>query len=829
MDGDTGENGYLNTVSHLGRELKQEGMLVILLRHRWLVVSAVIFSLFIAFLYLLRATPIYTSASRVYVERAGPRIIGDYEGVMTGSNSKSYLYTQAELIKSTPIIGTVADNPQIRQFKTFGGIDNLVGFLKKAIKVSVGRRDDIITVSFDSPYPAEAAQIVNAVVDSYVSYQASRKRSTVSEVLRILQREKVKRDKELSDKFAQLLEFTRSNGLVSVDEGGGHIAFQRLAKLSDALTEAQLATINARADYEAVKSMVKDPDRVKQFAMAQPSPGVRIFVNDEETQLKSQLKEMQVELKSAQSLCTTEHPLIKALRAKIDNIGGELNDTARTFAESYVEVMKQRWITAKQREDELAASFEAQQETARGLAAKAAEYAALKSELRRTEKLCDILDDRIKELNVTEDTGALNISILEVARPADAPSSPQKAKVAMMALLLGLTFGCGLALVREWLDYRLRSAEEVSAILGVPVLGLIPTMSYEQTILTRGQKVVAGCKSLADKLVGLVQAGRSIALGGKAEPPGRSGSKLSSSAGAATLNWAGLKGFAVRLSQKLRFTWQGGISRQESGKTKETRWIPPKADPDTGQLAQRGQKVHLEPKSAVAEAYRTVRTALFFGMPETEAKIILVTSPAPGDGKSTLVSNLGIAMAQAGQKTLILDADFRRPIQHNIFEISGEEGLTNIFAGTHIADEVIRPGPLEGLEVLPAGPEVPNPSEILNSNSFVMGLRTLAQRYDRIIIDSPPVGLVADSQILGAICDVTLLVLRAEKSTRRLALRARDSLVGVGARLVGVVVNDIPQKHGRYGYYGGYGYYGEYYRYGYGREQEKQAKECVAT
>jgi len=216
---------------------------------------------------------------------------------------------------------------------------------------------------------------------------------------------------------------------------------------------------------------------------------------------------------------------------------------------------------------------------------------------------------------------------------------------------------------------------------------------------------------------------------------------------------------------------------------------------------------------------------VFFGIPKDEAKTILITSPAPGDGKSTLTSNLAIAMAQAGQRTLVLDGDLRRPVQHKLFDIDGGKGMSSVLAGKHTVEEAIQPGPVEGLDILCCGPEVPNPSELLNSNAFAVQLKCFSERYDRVIIDSPPVGSVADSQILAAICDIVVLVLRAEKSTRRHSQQARDSLLSVGAHLFGAVVNDVPRKRGRYGYYSGYGRYRghRYHAYGdyYGKREKK--------
>ncbi|MCK4789829.1 MAG: hypothetical protein KAV87_39175, partial [Desulfobacteraceae bacterium] len=256
MDHEALANGSRDLMSEQGHSQPQEGLFqiaLIVLQHRWTILLTTVGFLVVGFAYIMKATPIYTSASRLYVEQSGPKIISEYEGVMT--QSKNYLYTQAELIKSTPTIAKVVDDAQIKRFRTFAGVDNLVGYLRKNLDVTIGRRDDIVAVSFDSAYPVEAAQIVNAVVDSYVGYHSSRKRSTAAEVLKILQKEKVKRDKELSDKFEQVLEFTRTSGVVAIDTRGGYETFQRLTRLSDALTKAQLGTINAKADYEAVLNM----------------------------------------------------------------------------------------------------------------------------------------------------------------------------------------------------------------------------------------------------------------------------------------------------------------------------------------------------------------------------------------------------------------------------------------------------------------------------------------------------------------------------------------------------------------------------------------------
>src|SRR5439155_1904114 len=133
------------------------------------------------------------------------------------------------------------------------------------------------------------------------------------------------------------------------------------------------------------------------------------------------------------------------------------------------------------------------------------------------------------------------------------------------------------------------------------------------------------------------------------------------------------------------------------------------------------------------------------------------------------------------------------PMMHRIFNIFDEVGLSSVLLGTAKAEQATQASSTENLDIMPCGPIPPNPSEILNSQGFLDLINALSLKYDQIVIDSPPVEPVTDARILAANCDVTVLVLRAEKSTRRLSAHARDALIGVGANLLGCVVNDVPR------------------------------------
>jgi capsular exopolysaccharide synthesis family protein len=225
----------------------------------------------------------------------------------------------------------------------------------------------------------------------------------------------------------------------------------------------------------------------------------------------------------------------------------------------------------------------------------------------------------------------------------------------------------------------------------------------------------------------------------------------------------------------------------------------------------RARAVHLAPATPAAEAYRTIRTALYFGVNSPAPRRttgggprrVLITSPLPGDGKSTFASNLAIAMAQSGRRVVLVDADLRRPTQagnHDMRPTSAT--LADVFAGRVHLSKLVRPTTVDKLFLLACGAS-PGPAELLTSPLFGKMLDSLNRACDVVVIDSPPVLPVADARILAVGCDATILVLRSGKSSRRTARQARDSLLSVGACLVGTVVNDVARAAKTYGGYGG--------------------------
>ena len=545
------------------------------------------------------------------------------------------------------------------------------------------------------------------MVDAYIASHNERKSSLSAEVVKILGEERAKREKELNDKRQSLAEFELQNeDLVFGTDPGNNVILRSLERLRSVLSEAQVATLDAKAFYETCRRMMNDPSRLREYAEAQRSRGGYVAATGQAASLQVERQRLERERADCLQRLKADAPAIAALDAEIAQIQQQILTLDKEFAAMQLAVAEEQLWAAQERQKTLETHFEQQRRSAVALSNQLAHYALLQSDYTRTKNFCDTLDDRIRVLGVGPQAGGLSVEILEPAQVPTSPSRPRVPKTMGLALCLGFFVGMGLTLHQEWKDKRLRSIEEISDLLELPILGVVPSMtSPNQT------------------------------------------------------------------------------------------------------SAIRGQKVRISPESREAEAFRSLRTAIFHRAPKGKARTILVTSATANEGKSTVVGNLAITMACAGQKVVVVDANLRRPGQYALFSMNPNgKGLTAVVAGTMSLEEAIVHTKIENLNILTSGPAVSNPAEMIDSESFALILKTLAEEYDRVIVDSPAVLAVTDAQILASRCDATVLVIRAQASSRRVSVQAHDRLASVDARILGVVVNDVRLRGDDYGYCGRYGY-----------------------
>lgn len=230
---------------------------------------------------------------------------------------------------------------------------------------------------------------------------------------------------------------------------------------------------------------------------------------------------------------------------------------------------------------------------------------------------------------------------------------------------------------------------------------------------------------------------------------------------------------------------------------------------------------HNKPRDPISEAYRVLRTNLSFSAVDKELQDVLITSASPGEGKSTTTANLATVIAQTGKRVILVDADLRRPMQHKLFSVPNNQGLTTALLDQKTAvAQHIQPTAIRNLSVMTSGPLPPNPAELLNSQRMTHVMNELRKEADVILYDTPPALTVADAAILSAQVDGCILVVETGKTRRDTFAQAVQRLQKTGANLFGVVMNRL--KPGRSGYY--YDYYYYYYHYYGAYEQENQKR-----
>lgn len=208
-------------------------------------------------------------------------------------------------------------------------------------------------------------------------------------------------------------------------------------------------------------------------------------------------------------------------------------------------------------------------------------------------------------------------------------------------------------------------------------------------------------------------------------------------------------------------------------------------------------------KFAIVESYKVARTNIMFSLAANEKKVFAVTSYSKGEGKSTASSNLAISFSKMGKKVLLIDADMRRPNIHNIFKLNNSAGLSNVVSKMISFEEVVKCDVITDLDVLVAGTIPPNPSELMCSNSFIKMIEKLTEEYEYIIIDTPPVGVVADALLLKDLIAGFVVIVREKVTTHRDLSKLLESMKLADTKVLGLVEVgcDISARKGKKKYY----------------------------
>ena len=727
--------GYEEESDSDGLDLRELWQVV--LKRRWTIIvfAAIVVVAAVTATYLM--TPIYRASLILQIDREDIKVtkIEDVAPTDASTGGQDYLQTQYELLKSRSLAQRVieqmglADQPaeppppsMMQQVKAWvvawlpgGGVSQdaaaarepadaaadgnriegvISGFLG-GLTIEPVRNSRLVRLHYNSPDPKLAAAILNNLAKSYINLNLERRFDATTYARNFLQERLQQVKAKLEESERELVELSRREEIISVD--------QKESVITGNLTAASAALIEAGKQRMGAESVYRQMLGTRGQGLTQVLES-KIIQDLKQTKAK-----LEAEYQENLSTYKPAYPTMVQLRGQIKQVDAMINEEVGNIRAA----ITSNYEAAKAEEAMLRANLDKMKQEVLSLQGRSIPLNILRREADTNRQLYDGLLQRYKEVGVAAGVGTNNISVVDEAKVPAGPYKPSLRQNALLALVLGLLGGVGLAFLFEHLDDTFRRPEELERLLDLPLLGVIP-----KTPLEPGDD-------------------RAIALIG-----------------------------------------------------------------------------HDDPRSAFAEAYRSVRTALQFSTASGVPRLLTVTSAMTGEGKSTTALSLAIQFAQAGKQTLLIEADLRKPSIHRTLRLDNQTGLTNYLAGGEAQPvEITRPTHIPNLFAIPSGPLPPNPAELLSSARMVELLALAAGKFDQVIVDSPPLLGLADALIIGNLCEGTLLTIEMASTPRGYVQGAVKRLRGARVPLLGTILTKLEARAGAYGYYRSYYYY--YHHSGY--------------
>jgi capsular exopolysaccharide synthesis family protein len=729
---------------YLEEEVHLRDYLRVILKRRWMIATVFLVLVTTITISSLIMDPVYRATTQILIDKENPNVVNIEEVVGINAADRDYYQTQYEILKSKSlalkvikdldlknspefapknggfnlmgVLGSVlgwikgitssAENPADKNFNPDHEYNQIIGAYLGRLDISPIRNSRLVDVSFEGGDPAIIARIANAHVKLYTESGLERKYSASEDAIAWLNLRIKEEAKALKEKETDIQKFREKEGLAAIDfEDRQGIIIQSLNDLNAALIQAETERLKKENLFAELTRLSQQPEMVDSMPA--------IVSNQVIQELKSQRVALTGEYYNLSNKYGKEHPKMLRLSAAMTGIDKKIAQEVKKTLQS----VETEYRVALAEEESIRKAMEEKKREALNLNDKQIGYNSLKRDMDTSRSLYESLLTRVKEAGLTEGLESTNIMVVDPARIPDHPVKPKKARNVLLAIIVGLTLGVGIAFFFEYLDNTINTPDELERYFQVPFLGVV-------------SKFKAGTPS--EEII-----------------------------------------------------------------------------------------VHSNPKSNVAEGFRTIRTNLLFSSPDVEKKHILITSALPRDGKSLQASNIAVSFAQMGKKVLLIDADMRKARIHEIFSLERSPGLSEYLAGNDLRPQMTK---ITGLKALTAGRSCPNPSELLGSKRMkeLLDSERAKDDFDMIIIDSPPVLSVADAAILSAVTDGVVLVVNAGSTPRPAIQRAIQQLSDVEAKRIGCVLIDMDFEKESY-YYSYYYRYKKYYDHYYGEEEEKSA------
>jgi exopolysaccharide transport family protein len=735
--------GYSNTPLQEEKEINLRDYWKVIRKRQWTIVAFFLIVVITTAIGTFTMKPIFRASTTIQINKENPQILDFKEIFAVNTMDMDYYQTQYKILESRSLAKRVIQNLKLAEHPEFlpkpetpfqkwksnilnsisglftssdpnknpaenGRETSLINQFLKKLKIEPIRNSRLVKIHFDSNSPDLSSQVSNALAANYMQQNLESRFIATQQAKEWLtgQLEDLKGKVERADEALQA--FGSKHNIISLDEKE-NVTMQRLTDLNETLTKAESERMAKEALYKQTKDRTFD---------SLPS----ILENKLIMDLKQAYIQLEAQYMKLSETYKPEYPEMVRLKQQMQAIQKRIDgELAKIIA-----AIKNDYESSLRKEALLRQAFEEQKARVIEMKDKAIQYNILKREADTNKELYKGLLQRMKEAGVSAGIMASNIQVVDQAELPARPYKPNKQLNLLLAAVVGLFLGVGLAFFLEYLDNTVKTPEDVEQLIQLPSFGMVPEISYERR------------------------------------------------------------------------------RRVESGTSYPVELI-----------------TFGHPKSMLSEAYRNIRTSILLSFSERPPKRIAISSPNPAEGKTTTVINTAIALSQTGVQVLLIDADMRKPRIHKIFREENGAGLSNFLSGNAALDSVIKKSDIPNLYYIPSGPIPPNPSELIGSKLFKNMMESLGERFDHIVLDSPPVLGFADAIILSTSVEGVILVVSGGKTPRETLQRAKEALHQVNAKILGVVINRIDIQRSDYGYY--------YYRYHYYYGKERKKKELPFT
>jgi succinoglycan biosynthesis transport protein ExoP len=703
--------------------------LLILRKHQWLVLTFLVTVVTLVSIATVKMKPVYEATARIEVDREASNVL-PFQNVDSESayeDLENYIETESKILQSDTLAMGTIKNLKLASDPSFGGEPGMelpvlsadgppitrpgiLGEFVGSLSVKRVPNSRLLDVTFESTNPQLAARVLNAHLQNFVEQNFTSHYNATKQASTWLQSQLDDMKVQVEESEDAVHKYERENQIWTVDEKQ-NITTQNLSEVNKELSTATADRIKKEAEYKIAKSGdVNSIPEVRDSVLIQTLTG-------KQADLREQYA-------SEVSRTGPNWPTTQRLQDQIKS----LDQLVENEKKNIVGRIEEEYNAAVGREKLLTSSLDQQKNDVSQMANKMVEYNIIKRDADSKKQIYDGLLQKLNEAGISAGLHSSNITIVDPAMVPSSPSRPNKTRNIMMAFLVGLVGGIGLAFLREYMDNTVKTPDDVELLARLPSLAVVPSFGSLDGKRSRMQKLLHSASSNGrDMPVELVS--------------------------------------------------------------------------------------YSMPQSQVSEAFRSLRTSLLLSQAGHPPQVILVTSALPREGKTTAAVNIAVTLAQLGDKTLLIDADLRKPGVTRALSLPDGKyaGMSSYLAGVSSLDLVTVPHPvISNLAAIPTGPIPPNPADLLSSEKMGQAIAELRKEYKFIVIDSPPVMAATDAVILSVLVDGVLLVVRSGETPKEAFTRMRDLLAGVKSRLLGVLLNAVDSSAPDY-------YYSyRYYPYSYG-------------